>query len=61
MKGEAEVVRGASVTNRFDIDKITKISWLRFMEEIVSNRYYFVLYALFDIESVKRFECGNDV
>ena len=31
------------------------------MAEIMSNRYDFVLYALFDLESVKQFECRSDV
>ena len=31
------------------------------MEKIVSNGYDFVLYALFDLEPVKRSECESDV
>ena len=58
---ETVVVRGESFTSRFDMDKITQIGWFRFMEEIASNRYGFELYALFDRESVKRFECGSDL
>ena len=54
-KRETEVVGGVSFTSRFDIDKITQIGWLRFVEKIV-RRYHFVLYALFDLESMKRFE-----
>ena len=55
------MVGGASFNSRFDTDKITQIDWFRFMEEIMSNRYDFVLYALFDLELVKRFECRYDV
>ena len=55
------MVRGASLTSRFDADKIMHMGWLRFVEEIVSNRYDFVLYALFDLEPVKRFECRSNV
>ena len=58
---ETEAVRGASCTSRFDIDKITHIGWFIFMEEIASNRYDFVLYALFRLEPVKRFETRSDV
>ena len=45
----------------FDIDKITQIGWFRFMEEILSNKYDFVLYALFDLKPMKRFKCRSDV
>ena len=55
------MVRGASLTRRFEIDKIVQIGWFRFMEEIVSNRCGFVLYALFNLESVKQFECRGGV
>ena len=55
------MVRGASFTSKFDIDKIRQIGRFRFMEEIVSNRYDFVLYVLFNPELVKRFECRSDV
>ena len=51
-KGEAVVVREASFSSEFDIDEMTPIGWLRFMEEIVSNRYDFVLHALFDLEAL---------
>ena len=47
-KGETEVVRWAGFTRKFDIDKIP-----RFLENIVSNSYDFVLYAFFDLEPVK--------
>ena len=60
-KGETEEVRVASFTSMFDIDKIMPIGWFRFMEETMSNRYDFALYALFDPEPVKRFECRSDV
>ena len=50
------MVKGASFTRRFDIDKIAQIDWFRFMEEIESNRYDFVACAFFDLESVKRFQ-----
>ena len=55
------MVGGARFTSRFDIDKITQIGWFRFRKKIVSNRYDFVLYALLDLEPVKRFECRSDV
>ena len=58
---EAEVVGGASFTRWFDIDEIAKIGWFRFLEKIVSHRYYFVRYALFDLEPVKRFEGRSDM
>ena len=32
------MVRGASFTSGYDIDKITQIGWFRFMEELMSNR-----------------------
>ena len=48
-KGETEVVGGASFTSRFDTDKIMQIDWFSFKEEIVSNRYDFVLFALFNL------------
>ena len=35
-KGETEVVRGASFPNGFDVDEITQICWVKFMEEVVS-------------------------
>ena len=55
------MVRGASFTSKFDTDKITQIGWLSFVEEIMSNRYDFVLHALFDLEPVKRLECRSNV
>ena len=42
------MVRGTSFTSGFDVDEIMQMGWFRFMEEIVSNRYEFVLYELFD-------------
>ena len=47
------MVREASSTSSFDIDKITQIRWVRILVEIVSNRCEFVLYVLFDIKQVK--------
>ena len=55
------MVEGVSFTSRYDSNKITQIGLIRFMEEIVSNRYDFVLYELFDPEPVERFECRSDV
>ena len=55
VKITASLVRGVSFISRFDIDKITHIGWFRFMEEIVNNRYDFVLYA------AKRFKSRRDV
>ena len=34
-------------------DEITRTGCFRFMAEIVSNRYEFVSYALFDLEPVR--------
>ena len=48
-------------TSGFDIDEIMEIGWFRFMKEIVSNGYDFVLNALLNLESVKRFECRSDM
>ena len=55
------MVEGASFTRRFDIDKIMQICWFRFMKAIVSNRYDYALYALFNFELIKRFESRSDV
>ena len=44
--GETEVVGETSFNSRFDIDKIAHRDWFRYMQEIVSNRYDFVLYAI---------------
>ena len=58
-KGEkTEVVGGVSFTSRFDTDKITQIDWLRFVEEIMSNRYDFVFYAFCDLEPAKHLNAG---
>ena len=51
----------ASFASGFDIDEIMQIGLFRFMEEIVSNGYDFVLHALLNLESVKRFECSSDM
>ena len=55
------VVGGAQLTSRFDTDKIAQMGWLKFMEETTNNKYDFILYALFDLEPVERFECRSDV
>ena len=60
-KEKTEVAREASFLSGLHIDEITQIWWFRFMQEIVSNGYDFLLYALFDLEPVKRFECMSDV
>ena len=60
-KEETEMVGGTRFTSRFDTDKISQIGLLRFMEEFTSNRYDFILHALFDLEPLKRFECRSDV
>ena len=59
-KEETEVVRGASFSSMFDIDEIKQMSWFKYMEEIVSNRYDFV-YSLFYLEPMKQFECRSDM
>ena len=61
MEGRDRRGQTSEFTSRFDIDKITRIGWFRFMEEIVSNRYDLVLYDVFDREPVKRFECKSDM
>ena len=43
-----------------DIDEIAQIGTFRFMEEIASHGYDFILYALFELDLMKRFECRND-
>ena len=43
LKGENEMVRGASFTSGFDVDEITQMGWLRFMQEIVGNGNNFEL------------------
>ena len=58
---EETVVRGVSFTSRFDIDQITQIGWFRFMEEIVSYGYVFVLHVLLYQEAIKLFEGKSDV
>ena len=52
------MVRGASFISIFNIDEIAHIGWFRFVE-IMSNVYDFVLYALFYLQPVKRFECRS--
>ena len=37
-KGEKQLVGGASFTSMFGTDKFMQIGWLRFVEEIMSNR-----------------------
>ena len=61
MQGETDFVREASFISRSDVEKIMHQGWFKFMEEIVSNRYDFVLYVLFELELLKRFECRSDV
>ena len=60
MEGRDRGSQRASFTSRYATDNNTQIGWFRLMAEIVSNRYDFVLYELFDLEPVKRFECTND-
>ena len=45
MKGgrETEVVRDASFISGSNVDETTQIRWFSFTEELVSNRYDFVL------------------
>ena len=43
----------------FDVNELMQICWLRFMEKILSNRYNVVLYALLDLEPMKRVECRS--
>ena len=58
VKGETEIVSGASFTNGFDVDEITKIGWSQIYGEVIDK---LILYALFDLEPVKRSECRTDV
>ena len=53
--------RTSKVTSRFDIDCIPQIGRFRFVEEIVRKIYDYILYALFDLEAMMRFECRSDV
>ena len=55
------MVRGSSFTSGFYVDETMQAFWFGFMEEIVHNGYNFELYALFDIEPMKRSECWRDV
>ena len=43
----------SSFASGFDIDKLAKETWLRFMNEIVGNGDYFELNTLFDFEPMK--------
>ena len=57
MEGRNRGGRKSEFYRRFDTDKISQIGWLRFLEEIMSKRYDLVLYALFDLQPVKRLDC----
>ena len=45
----------------FYTDKIMQIGNLKFVVEIMNNKYDLILCALFDLEPVKRFECRSDM
>ena len=49
------------LTSGFDVNEIMQVGWFRFMQEIVRNGNNFLLYALFDLELMKSFECRSDV
>ena len=46
----------ASEASTFNIDKFSEVLGLRGMEKVISKRDDFVVNALFDFESVQRFE-----
>ena len=50
---EREVIGSSSFASGFDIDKLSKVTGLRFMKEIVRNGDYFELNTLFDLEPMK--------
>ena len=52
-KRETEVIGLSSFASGFDIDKLAKVTGLRFMKEIVGDGDYFELNTLFDLESMK--------
>ena len=48
------MIRGTSSAGMFDIYESAKVLGLGDMEEIVCDRDYFILNALFDFEQMKR-------
>ena len=54
-KSETDVIGWSSFASEFDIDKLAKVTGLRFMKEIVGNGDYFELNMLFDPEPMKLF------
>ena len=52
-KRETEVIGSSRFFSGFNIDKLAKITWLRFLKEIVGNEDYFKLNTLFDLETMK--------
>ena len=55
-KRETEMIGWSSFASGFDIDKLAKLTGLRFMKEIVGNE----LKELFDLEPMKWFKCRSD-
>ena len=56
---KTEVVREASFTSWYDVDEIAQIGMFRFIGEIASDGYDFVLHAMFVLEPMTRFECRS--
>ena len=52
-KRETEVIGWSSFASGFDIDKLAKVTGLRFMKKVVGNGDYFELNTLIDLESMK--------
>ena len=50
---ETEVIGCSSFASGFDINKLAKVTGLRFMKKIVGNGNYFELNTLFDLEPMK--------
>ena len=42
----------------FDVDEITFVGWFTFTEEIVSNRFDFVLYVVFNLSQKNILSAG---
>ena len=52
-KRETEVIGCPSFASGFDIDKLAKVTGLRFIKEIMGDGDYFELNTLFDLEPMK--------
>ena len=59
-KKETDVIGWSSFASGFDIDKLAKVTGLRFMKEIVGDWDYFELNTLFDLEPMKWFKCWSN-